>query len=174
MTRSARSVALVALWSCIAWLEPANAQGVGPPPPPMPPPESAQPSAVAQPGASKQPPPACDRCGTIESIRQATTREQWTALGSTPSRVDQSSDISPSTVTTFKIGPGFSNQGQVMIGAAGGAQYQTRPSERNTTRWEIVVRMDDGSARSVIQNYEPLLQVGDRVRVFGSQLELIQ
>jgi hypothetical protein len=34
--------------------------------------------------------------------------------------------------------------------------------------------MDDGSARSVIQNYEPLLQVGDRVRVFGSQLELIQ
>jgi outer membrane lipoprotein SlyB len=140
----------------------------------MPPPESAQPTAGAQPAASKQPPPACDRCGTVESIGQTTTREQWTALGSVPSRAGGSSDISPSAVTTFKIGPGFSNQGQVMIGAAGGAAYHTRPSERNATRWEIAVRMDDGSARSVIQNYEPLLQVGDRVRVFGTQLELIQ
>ena len=26
------AVALVVLWSCIAWLEPASAQGVGPPP----------------------------------------------------------------------------------------------------------------------------------------------
>ena len=34
--------------------------------------------------------------------------------------------------------------------------------------------MDEGGGRSVIQNYEPLLQVGDRVRVFGTQLELIQ
>ena len=34
--------------------------------------------------------------------------------------------------------------------------------------------MDDGSARQVTQNYEPLLQVGDRVRVFGTQVELVQ
>ena len=175
MTCAARSVAALALWSCIAaWPGLARSQAAGAPPPPMPPPESAQPSAVAQPGASKQPPPACDRCGTVESIRQSTSREQWTALGSMPSRVGQSSDISPSAVTAFKIGPGLSNQGQVTIGAAGGAVYQSRPSERNATRWEIAVRMDDGSTRSVIQNYEPLLQVGDRVRVFGTQIELIQ
>ena len=170
MSRALRSVGLLAL--CAAWAGFAHAQLTGQPPPPIPP-ESAQPSAAAQP-ASKQPPPACDRCGTVEAINQTTSKEQWTSLGNVPSRVGQSTDLSPSAVTTFKIGPGFTNQGQVMIGAAGGAVYQTRPTERNATRWEITVRMDDGSARSVTQNYEPLLQVGDRVRVFGSQIELIQ
>jgi len=171
---SRATLALLALGALAAWSGLARSQTTGPPPPPMPPPETAQPSAAAQPGASKQPPPACDRCGTVESIRQTTSKEQWTSLGSMPSTAGQSGDISPSAVTAFKIGPGFTNQGQVMLGAAGGAAYQTRPTERNATRWEIAVRMDDGSARSVIQNYEPLLQVGDRVRVFGSQIELIQ
>ena len=173
MTRAARSFTVLALWSFAAWPALAQAQATGLPPPPMPPPSTTPPSAVAQPPDGTQP-PLCDRCGRIESIRQATTREQWIPLGSVPSRADAGSNISPSAVTTFKIGPGFSNQGQVMIGAAGGAMYQTSPSERNATRWEIVVRMDDGSVRSVSQNYEPLLQVGDRVRVFGTQLELIQ
>jgi outer membrane lipoprotein SlyB len=155
------------------WAGLARAQLTGPPPPPIPP--ESPPSAAAQAG-NNQPPPACDRCGTVGSIRQSTSKEQWTSLGNVPSRVGQSgSDISPSAVTTFKIGPGFTNQGQVMIGAAGGAVYQTSPTtERNATRWEITVRMDDGTSRSVTQNYEPLLQVGDRVRVFGSQIELIQ
>ena len=175
MTSAARSVAVLALWGCMAaWPELAQAQAAGPAPPPMPPPESAQPSAVAQPGASKQPPPSCDRCATVESIHQTTTSEQWTPLGSVTSRADSSAATTPSAVTAFKIGPGLSNQGQVMIGAAGGGVYQTRPSVRNATRWEIAVRMDDGTTRSVLQNYEPLLKVGDRVRVFGTQLELIQ
>jgi len=82
--------------------------------------------------------------------------------------------LNPSAVTQYKIGRDLSNQGQVTIGAAGGAVYQTRPTQRNLTRWEIVVRMDDGSGRTVVQNYEPLLQVGDRVRVFGTQIELVQ
>ena len=34
--------------------------------------------------------------------------------------------------------------------------------------------MDDGSSRSVVQNYEPLFVDDDRVRVFGTQVELIQ
>jgi outer membrane lipoprotein SlyB len=62
----------------------------------------------------------------------------------------------------------------VLIGAAGGAAYGTRPSELNAKRWEIVVRMDAGGSSSVTQNYEPMLREGDRVRVMGSQLELLQ
>ena len=46
--------------------------------------------------------------------------------------------------------------------------YQTRANQRNVTRWEVVVKMDDGSGRSVVQNYEPLFVVGDRVHVFGT------
>jgi outer membrane lipoprotein SlyB len=51
--------------------------------------------------------------------------------------------------------------------------YQSRPSALNVQRWELVVRMDDGSVRSVTQNYQPMLQSGDRVRVVGTQVELL-
>lgn len=112
----------------------------------------------------------CDRCGTVESIAQVTAKDQWTPLGSVPT----SSDLGPTGVAVYQIGKGFSNQGQVFIGAAGGGVYQTRANQRNVTRWEIVVKMDDASARSIIQNYEPLFAVGDRVHVSGTQIELVQ
>ncbi len=34
--------------------------------------------------------------------------------------------------------------------------------------------MEDGATRSVTQNYELMLREGDRVRVMGAQLELVQ
>jgi outer membrane lipoprotein SlyB len=74
----------------------------------------------------------------------------------------------------YQIGKGFSKQGTVLVGAAGGAGYQTRPRELNAPRWEVTVRMDAGGTRSVTQNYEPMLREGDRVRVLGTQLELLQ
>jgi outer membrane lipoprotein SlyB len=146
--------------SALIWLAPLHALAQGAPPPPMAPAVPAVPLAAG----------ACDRCGKVESIRQVTAKDQWTPLGSVPS----SSDLGPTGVAVYQIGPGFSNQGQVFIGAAGGGVYQTRANQRNVTRWEVVVKMDDGSGRSVIQNYEPLLVVGDRVHVFGTQIELLQ
>ena len=123
--------------------------------------------ALAQPTPAAA---ACDRCGKVESIREVANKDTWTPLGSVP----RSSDLGPTGVAVYQIGPGFSNQGQVLIGAAGGGTYHTRPNQRNTSRWEVVVKMDDGSTRSVTQNYEPLLVVGDRVRVMGSQIDLVQ
>jgi outer membrane lipoprotein SlyB len=126
---------------------------------------------VAQTAASAR----CERCGKIESIRPVTTKDQWTPLGTVSATpLGEGSAAAPSGVTMFQIGPGLSKQGTVLIGAAGGAAYGTRPSQLNAKRWEIVVRMDAGGSRSVTQNYEPMLREGDRVRISGSQLELLQ
>jgi outer membrane lipoprotein SlyB len=137
----------------------------------LPPPilSSPSPSSPAPAGPSTAT-AGCERCGTIESIRQAVTKDQWTPLGSVPS----TADLGPSAMTMYKIGKGFSNEGQVFVGAAGGTVYRTQPNQRNITRWEVTIKMDDGSTRSLTQNYEPLMQVGDRVRVFGTQIELVQ
>ena len=132
--------------------------------------------------AAQSPPPVaagdCDRCGKIESIRPVTTKDDWTPLGTvSASPVDplaSTPGATPSGVTMVQIGKGLTKQGTVLIGAAGGAAYRTRPSELNAKRWEIVVRMDAGGSRSVMQNYEPMLREGDRVRVMGNQLELVQ
>ena len=154
-----------------AWLGTlsAVAQQLQPPAQPQP---AAAGAASASP-ATKQPAltaAECDRCGKVESIRQVTAKDQWTPLGS----VAPPTDLGPSAVAVYQVGPGFSNQGQVFVGAAGGAVYRTRPNNREVTRWEVVVKMDDGSGRSVMQNYEPLFVVGDRVHVFGTQVELLQ
>ena len=116
----------------------------------------------------------CDRCGKIESIRPVTAKDTWTPLGTVSSTPQgEGTTGTPSGVTMYKIGPGFSKQETLLIGAAGGASYRTRPSELNAKRWEIVVRLDAGGSRSVVQNYEPMLREGDRVRVMGNQVELV-
>jgi len=175
MTERAHSPVVFLLCAAAAWF--AWEIGAQPAPPPPPVPSDAQlPASVLAPSGSKPAPGTtnCDRCGAVETIRQAANQNPGAPLGSTPSVAYGSTDLNPSSITAFKIGKDLSNQGQVTIGAAGGAVYQqNRPTQR-VTRWEIVVRMDDGGARSVIQNYEPLLQVGDRVRVFGTQVELVQ
>jgi outer membrane lipoprotein SlyB len=113
----------------------------------------------------------CDRCGKVDSIREVPNKDQWTPLGTVAT---PQSDLGARGVAVYQVGPGFSNQGQVLVGAAGGTTYQTRAKPRGGSRYEIVVKMDDGSSRSVLQNYEPLLVVGDRVRVLGTQVELVQ
>jgi outer membrane lipoprotein SlyB len=171
---SQRAHGLLFLLLCMAaWFAWEIGAQPAPPPPPVPS-DAQQPASVLAPSGSKPAPGTtnCERCGTVETIRQAANQNQWTPLGTMPSVAYGSSDLNPSSIAAYRIGR--DNQGQVSIGAAGGAVYQqNRPTQR-VTRWEIVVRMDDGSARQVSQNYEPLLQVGDRVRVFGTQVELVQ
>jgi outer membrane lipoprotein SlyB len=166
--------ASIALCAATAWLAAAVNAQPAPPPPPVP--SDAQPPAsVLAPSGGKPAPgtTGCERCGTVETIRQAANQNQWTPLGSMPSSVASgSAGLDPSSIAAYRIGR--DNQGQITLGAAGGAVYQQNKPTQRVTRWEIVVRMDDGSARAMTQNYEPLLQVGDRVRVFGTQVELVQ
>lgn len=107
-------------------------------------------------------------CGRVESIVQTTIKQSWTPLGS------GSSFYSDSKVTTsFQIGPDLSNQGMVMLGAGGGAAYKKTPNSYEQPRWEVTVKMDSGQKRVLTVAYEPFVREGDRVRVAGNSLELV-
>ena len=115
----------------------------------------------------------CGACGKVESIRVATANQQWTPLGTgvgvggVPSLGD-----TPAGITSYKIGPGLSNQGMVVLGSAGGAASKKTPNSFEQRRWEVTVRMDAGGMRILSLSYEPYVQEGDHVRVSGNSLEL--
>jgi hypothetical protein len=151
-------VALAASVSLAAAL--ADAQTT---PPPIPPASNGKAAAAA-------PPPAddCGQCGKVLSIKRTTVKEQWTPLGT-----DTGFQQDAKAATQFKIGPGLSNQGLVIVGAAGGAGYQKSPNSYEKPRWDVTVKLDSGQTRVLQLTYEPYVQEGDRVRISGRNVELV-
>ena len=112
-------------------------------------------------------------CGRVDSIRQTTVKQPWMPLGGGAVSASPG-DYSGKTTSAFQIGPGLSNQGIVILGAAGGADYQKRPNSYDQPRWEVTVKLDNGQKRVVTVAYEPFVREGDRVRVAGTSLELVE
>jgi len=110
-------------------------------------------------------------CGRVESIRQTTVKQPWTPLGSTASA--SPGDSTGRVNTSFQIGPGLSNQGMVLLGAGGGAAYRKSPTQYDQQRWEVTVKLDNGQKRVVTVAFEPFVREGDRVRVAGTSVELL-
>ncbi len=132
-------------------------------PPPIPPASNGTPAAAAAPPADD-----CGQCGKVLSIRRTTVKEQWTPLGT-----DTGFQQDAKAATQFKIGPGLSNQGLVIVGAAGGAGYQKSPNSYEKPRWDVTVKLDTGQTRVLQLTYEPYVQEGDRVRISGRNVELV-
>ena len=85
------------------------------------------------------------------------------------------SGLQPGEVSTqYQIGKDGMNKGMVLLGSAGGAVYRERPESVTQRRWQVTVKMDQGDQRVLLQSYEPSLHEGDRVHVYGTQLDLIQ
>ena len=126
--------------------------------------------------AQSSPRPVCNGvCGTVQEIAPVAERQVWTPLGSVSPNISQSGlGGMGSSTTQMQFGKGFSNQGMVVIGAAGGAVYAQKPNEYRRTRYDVTLKMDDSTTRVVSMAYEPLfVQVGDYVRVAGNNIELV-
>jgi hypothetical protein len=131
-------------------------------PPPIPPSSDGKATAAAPPADD------CAQCGKVLSIKRTSVKEQWTPLGT-----DTGFHQDARAATQFKIGPGLSNQGLVIVGAAGGAGYQKSPTSYEKPRWDVTVKLDSGPLRVVQLTYEPYVQEGDRVRISGRNVELL-
>ncbi|MEZ5614521.1 MAG: glycine zipper 2TM domain-containing protein [Rhodocyclaceae bacterium] len=119
---------------------------------------AAQPAQVA---AKPAPAPAvCINCGTIESVVEKTQKGQGTGIGAVAGGV-------AGAVLGSQIGKGSGKTAATVLGAAGGAVagHQTERYVRRTAKWEIIVRMDDGTAREFDLSTQPVWRAGDKVKV---------
>ena len=61
----------------------------------------------------------------------------------------------------------------VLLGSAGGGGYARRQTTSSSRAGTYGQDGPNGGMRPVALTYEPPFRVGDRVRVFGTQLELL-
>lgn len=122
--------------------------------------EAAQAQAVAVPSL-----PACTSCGTVDNVREVSQPGQASGLGAVAGGVIGG-------ILGNQIGGGTGNKIATVAGVAGGAYagHQIEKSRNKTMRYEVDVRMGDGSIRTVSQDTTPAWRVGDRVRLDNGTL----
>lgn len=122
--------------------------------------EIAQAPVAQAPVAPVTAPPVCSHCGVIHDIREITQPGEATGLGAVAGGVIGG-------LLGSQIGGGTGKKLATVAGVAGGAYagHQIEKSQRKTTRYEVIVRMNDGSLRTVMMDSVAGWQVGERVRI---------
>jgi len=102
----------------------------------------------------------CQNCGTVESIREISTRGNSNGLGAAGGAV-------VGGLLGNQVGGGHGKQAMTVVGAIGGAfaGNQIEKQARATLSYETTVRMDNGSSRTIGQSTQPVWRDGDHVKV---------
>lgn len=110
-------------------------------------------------------PPLCRECGTVESVREIAQEGQGGPLGAIAGGV-------LGGVLGHQVGNGRGRDVATVVGALGGAfaGHTVEKNVRSTRQYQITVRFDDGSRRTVTETNPPQWQNGDRVRLDNERL----
>jgi outer membrane lipoprotein SlyB len=119
----------------------------------------AAPVVVAE---SARPQPQLGQLATVESVREVKEAGDAKGVGAIAGGV-------VGGVLGNKLGK---NRIVTVLGAAGGAfaGHQIEKQVRAEKRWETVVRLDDGSQRTISSEAQPAWRVGERVRLLDGKL----
>lgn len=143
----------------------AAAAQPAPKPPKAPVHQSAPRSEKPAPAKVAAPPP-CANCGVVESVREVQVKGQGTGLGAVAGAV-------AGGVLGHQVGGGDGKKAMTVLGAIGGglAGNEVEKRVRAETKYEVSVRMDDRSLRTLTVAQAP--QPGARVAVEGDSLRAI-
>ena len=122
--------------------------------------------------AAAQPPPApgCPTCGTVESVHHYNRHGETSGGGAILGGI-------AGGVVGHQFGHGHGNTAMTVLGAAGGAyagnEIERRHAQKNSSRWQVRVRMDTGEVRKLSYRSEPPFREGERVRLMHGRLALL-
>lgn len=111
------------------------------------------------------PAPVCYDCGTVTSVETVQVQGDTNGVGAVGGAV-------VGGVVGHQFGNGKGKTAMTALGAIGGALAgnQIEKTQRRSSRYDVTVRMEDGSSRTVSYNSIPPFSSGDRVRVSGDTL----
>jgi outer membrane lipoprotein SlyB len=120
-------------------------------------------AAKSQPGPQRVA-TTCTGCGVVESVTPVTQKGEAKGVGAVGGAV-------LGGVIGHQMGGGRGKDAMTAIGVVGGgiAGHEVEKRARATTTYQVKVRMEDGSMRTVTQSTAPA--VGQKVTVEGSQLK---
>ena len=116
-------------------------------------------------GSAPAPAPACTNCGTVSSVNAIREQGQASMIGPAAGGVIGG-------LAGHQIGGGTGKTIATIAGAAVGAGVGTEVERRtkSTTHYNVAVRMNDGTTRTVRYEAAPGFQPGDKVRVVDGRL----
>lgn len=111
------------------------------------------------------PPPVCRDCGVIESIEARQVKGEGSGLGAVGGAL-------LGGILGNQVGEGSGKKlariGGAVLGGFAGNEVERR--ERSTSRYDITVRLDDGTRRVLSQSQPPAWRDGDRVRIHNGEI----
>lgn len=129
-------------------------------------PKAATPKPVQVAAAPQAVPvPKCADCGVVEAVQEVEVKGEGTGAGAVAGGV-------AGAVIGNQMGSRNKTAARV-IGAAGGAilGHQIEKNVRTSKRYDITVRMEDSSLRTLSQEQPPTWRAGDQVRVVNDALQ---
>jgi outer membrane lipoprotein SlyB len=114
--------------------------------------------------ATPAPAPVCTVCGVVESATPVEHKGEGTGLGAVTGGV-------VGGLLGHQVGGGTGRKIATVVGAVGGglAGHEIEKRARSTTDYEVRVRMDDGTRRTLYSTQS--WAVGERVEVDGNTLQ---
>jgi len=104
--------------------------------------------------------------GTVESVKEVTTPGATSGVGAVGGGI-------AGAVVGNQFGHGTGRSIMTVLGAAGGALAgkEIEKQHNATKRWDVTVRMDDGSYHTLSSPSLPYWHAGDRVRFLDGKLQ---
>lgn len=145
---------------------PALQAGSSEDPPPLTPirePGPREPRPVEQ--VVRQPAPACTDCATVLGVKTVVVQEKPSGIGVVGGAV-------VGGVVGHQFGNGSGKDAMTAVGAIGGALAgnHIEKKQRQRRHYEVSLRMEDGSKRTLKLAAAPQVERGDRVRVEDGKL----
>jgi len=108
----------------------------------------------------------CAECGVIESVREIAEKGKGSGIGAVGGAV-------VGGLLGNQVGGGRGQDVMTVVGAVGGAVAGNEVEKRvkTTKRYEVTVRLNDGSSRVISEANLPSWHIGDKVKIVNGAIQ---